>query len=89
MATPVRGQIVVYEDINMRGNYRVIFNEESDLRAVGLNDTVSSFVVVSGNWKFYQNINYDGQYAPTFGPGYYPNAAQAGIPNDQASSLRC
>jgi len=89
MAEPVRGQIVVYQDLNMLGDSRVIFNECPDLRPTGLNDQISSFVVLSGTWTFYLDINYGTQVGQTYGPGYYPNVGQAGLPNDQISSLRC
>lgn len=89
MATPVRGQIVVYADANFQGAFRVIFNDCPTLVPDGFNDKISSFVIVSGDWRFYQDVNYGGQYAPVLGPGAYPWVVEVGIPNDQISSLRC
>ncbi|UEM22759.1 beta/gamma crystallin family protein [Skermanella mucosa] len=83
------GQIKVYRDFNMQGQSLVINDACPDLRPTGLNDQISSFVVVSGAWIFYQDINYQSQVGRIYGPGSYPNVAQAGLPNDQISSLRC
>ncbi|WP_158044677.1 beta/gamma crystallin-related protein [Skermanella pratensis] len=83
------GQITVYQDFNMQGNSLVIVDACSDLRPSGMNDQISSFVVTSGVWTFYQDINYQTPVGKTYGPGTYPNVGQVGLPNDQISSLKC
>nr|WP_243695779.1 beta/gamma crystallin family protein [Rhodovulum marinum] len=89
MPIPVRGQIVLYQHANLRGASRHVFNECNRLTDLNFNDTVSSFVVLSGYWRFYQHANYGGCYAPILGPGIYNSCRHFGIPNDQISSLRC
>lgn len=51
------------------------------------NDRISSIIVVSGRWRFYEASNYGGA-SWELGPGYYPNLAAVNIPNDIISSFR-
>ena len=51
------------------------------------NDKISSLIVVSGRWAFYEHRDYGGARWE-LGPGYYPNPASANIPNDTISSFR-
>jgi hypothetical protein len=52
------------------------------------NDKVSSFVIVSGSWQFFQDLNFRGQRAGPLGPGLYPWVEDFGIDNDSLSSIR-
>jgi Beta/Gamma crystallin len=88
----IKGQIIVYAHANEHGPEKTIFNCEDNLNATDdnyFNDKVSSFVIVSGQWKFFQNLNYDVQmgYTTTLGPGVYNYVGTFGIGNDQISSL--
>ncbi len=50
------------------------------------NDRISSIIIVSGRWRFFEAS--DGRGASwELGPGYYPNLAAANIPNDIISSF--
>lgn len=51
------------------------------------NDRISSIIVVSGRWRFYEAGNYGGA-SWELGPGYYSNLAAVNIPNDVISSFR-
>ncbi len=53
----------------------------------GWNDRISSIIVVSGTWRFYEHSNYGGA-SWELGPGYYPNLGTVNIPNDTISSFR-
>lgn len=53
------------------------------------NDEISSFVVVSGTWKFYRHSNFRVGLGGEYGPGAYRWVEAVGIKNDQVSSLRC
>ena len=56
------------------------------------NDKTSSFVIVEGQWEFFEDSNFIGKLGPTRGPGRYswvedPTALGPGS-NDKISSLR-
>jgi hypothetical protein len=51
------------------------------------NDKISSIIVVSGTWRFYEHANLGGQFWD-LGPGYYHWVEEVGIPNDIISSFQ-
>ena len=54
------------------------------------NDQLSSFVVISGTWTFYGDINFARPYtAHKFTRGTYTLITDWKIPHDQVSSLSC
>ena len=53
----------------------------------GWNDRISSIIVVSGKWRFYEHSNYGGA-SWELGPGYYANLSTVNIPNDTISSFK-
>jgi hypothetical protein len=86
MALP---EVVVYKDANWGGDN---FRTNLDILYVGddWNDSISSIVVVSGTWQFFENSNYGGASSNPIGPGYYnfvenPNV---NIANDSVSSFK-
>lgn len=86
------GHIIVFEHSNFRGHHRHIFGWEHNLNHSvdrSLNDKISSFVVVSGTWKFYRGLNYRRALGGEYGPNTYRWVESVGIKNDQVSSLRC
>jgi hypothetical protein len=88
---PLASHVILFEQAKFRGRHRHIFNAEENLNADddnGFNDSVSSIVVVSGNWQFFRNLNYDDDYPSILGPGIYPWVRDIGIRNDDMSSLR-
>lgn len=80
-------EIVIYQDIKFGGA-----SERTNLNwyYVGdwWNDKISSIVVVSGVWEFFEHHHYEGRKW-TLRPGYYSWVVDAGIPNDIISSFRC
>lgn len=86
-AVPCIPEVVIYEHIDFGGA-----NERTNLNYyfVGSfwNDKISSIVVVSGIWEFYEHWHYEGRKW-VLGPGYYRWVVDAGIPNDIISSFRC
>lgn len=86
------GHIIVFQHANFRGHHRHIFTEERNFNHSEdktLNDKISSFIVVSGTWKFYRHSGFNIPYAPDFGPGEYPWVEAVQVENDQISSARC
>jgi hypothetical protein len=87
-------EIILFQHTNFKGPHHHVFaNGDNDLRASGFNDKVSSFIIKSGQWAFYKDINYKGtrypaQPHPGFLPGYYSNCTQFGVANDAVSSVR-
>jgi hypothetical protein len=84
---------IVFEHVNFRGRHRHIFGQEAnfaDTEDNELNDQISSFVILSGVWRFYRHADFGDQVPAdrNFPPGQYANVADFGIDNDQVSSLR-
>lgn len=53
------------------------------------NDKTSSIQVVRGRWQVFMHAGYGHpSRIVTVNPGYYPNAAAIGLPNDSISSIR-
>lgn len=84
-------EVVLYEHINFNGQaWRTNIGW---LRFPGgINDQVSSIIVVAGEWCFYEHVEFNGGrsdgYEIRLTPGYYPNVANFGIKNDSLSSVR-
>jgi Beta/Gamma crystallin len=90
---PAGDHIIIFEHLNFRGRHRHIIVEEADLNHPDdntLNDRVSSWVILVGNWEFFRNPGFTGGYTVpnrVFPPGDYPLGNPA-ITNDTISSLR-
>ncbi len=85
------GHIIVFEHANFRGHHRHIFGMEKNLNHPednSLNDKISSFIVLSGHWRFYRHHNYTAPLGGNYGPGEYRWVEAVGIKNDDVSSLR-
>ena len=54
------------------------------------NDTISSVIVLSGTWQFFENAGFTGA-STTVGPGWYQfvEDPQFNIQNDTISSILC
>jgi Beta/Gamma crystallin len=94
-------ELIVYVDTNFGGLHTHIFESTPDFTKLALggvgtnvggnwNDIVSSFVIVSGVWQFFRDINYQViQGNPGgYGPGLYSFVENFGIDNDSLSSVR-
>jgi hypothetical protein len=89
---PADGHVILYEKAKLHGNHKHVFFQNNNLHSgdqgdLNLGGKVSSLVVLKGNWAFYANPNYDGQYPPILGPGSY-RYLPAGIDNDKMTSLQ-
>jgi hypothetical protein len=86
-------EVVVYWDANYGG---AEFRTNLAIYYVGdnWNDQISSVVVVSGTWTFYENANFNqnGGAQVTVGPGYYSFVENGcfggGMQNDSISSFQ-
>jgi Beta/Gamma crystallin len=82
---------LLFLDEYFRGGHRHVFDEEANLGAPednAFSNRVSSIIVVSGTWEFFQNRNFQRAYATTLRPGLYPSLDAIGIRNDAIASLR-
>jgi len=87
----ILGHLILFEHGSFHGRHRHIFNSEDNLNAEedsDFNDRVSSIVVVSGNWRFFRNFNFDDAYPAILGPGIYRSVSAVGILNDDISSVQ-
>lgn len=94
-------EIILYVDSNFGGLHTHMFQSTSDFTQVALggkgsgingnwNDQVSSFVIVSGVWQFFVDVQFGRQQgAPQgLGPGLYSFVEDFGIDNDALSSIQ-
>ena len=87
------GILYFYDRENFDDNSPLqITHDEPDLSKIrhGLgnwNDEMESFKVISGQWMFYEHINFRGPVGP-FGPGTEGNAERHGIPKKWVSSVK-
>jgi hypothetical protein len=91
-------ELIMYVDINFGGLHTHVFQSTADFTQLALggvgsgvggnwNDIVSSFVIVSGQWLFFKDINFGFQQGGMLGPGLYPWVQNFGIDNDALSSV--
>ena len=92
----IPGRIILFEDENYCGRSIDIVHSNPDLstfKDASFDDRTSSFVILSGNWSFYQKPGYDspfmhGQVPLVLGPGTYIHVVDYGIQDNQISSLK-
>jgi hypothetical protein len=99
MAQP---HLILYIDGNFGGLHTHVFQDTPDFTKLALggvdsgiggdwNDKVSSFVIVSGRWQFFKDVNFKPAPLPFpfgLGPGIYPSVEAVGIDNDSLSSVK-
>jgi Beta/Gamma crystallin len=78
-------EIVVYKDINFGGdNWRT--NLGWGYVGDYWNDSISSIIVCSGTWRFFEHAGFGGVFKDLT-PGYYNWVEDVGIVNDTISSF--
>lgn len=79
--------VQIFEHIDFGGSNQITF---LNWKYVGdfWNDKISSLIVISGIWRFYEHKCYDGRFWD-LGPGYYRRIRDWHIPNDIISSFKC
>ena len=70
----------LYKDKDFKGESFRIYGQEADFTTLGMNDKVSSIVVHSGVWLFYENVGFEGK-GLYLKPGSYPDLQQMGMDN--------
>ena len=92
-------ELILYVDVNFGGLHTHLFESTADFTQIALggvgsgiggdwNDKTSSFVIVSGEWEFFKDVNFQFQQGGILGPGLYSFTQNFGIDNDALSSVR-
>jgi Beta/Gamma crystallin len=87
--TPQRGdmpQIVAFDNDGLLGDHIHIFGDTPDLGKWG--NSISSMVIVSGRWEFFDEENFKGTRMTELGPGVYLHVKEHGIKDNSISSIR-
>jgi hypothetical protein len=85
MASP---HIILFADANFQGAYKHV--SETTAALSDFNDALSSFIILGGIWKFFENVNFDSLTGPAdgLGPGFYSWVGNVSMSNDTVSSLQ-
>ena len=79
-------QIIAFDKENFEGDHTHIFG---DMPKLGRWDnSISSMVILSGTWEFFDDQNFQGTPMAKLGPGRYANATQYGLKDNSISSIR-
>ena len=79
-------QIVAFDNEDFLGDHIHIFGSMKDLGKWG--NSISSMVILSGTWEFFDDENFTGTSMGKLGPGTYANVAAKGLKNNSISSVR-
>jgi hypothetical protein len=79
-------QIVAFDNEEFIGDHMHIFGDMRDLGKWG--NSISSLVILSGTWEFFDDEDFTGTAMGTLGPGMYANVADKGLKNNSISSVR-
>ncbi len=90
------GRVILFEGEDFCGKSIDVVHGQADLslfKEGNFNDRTSSLTILSGNWSFYRDPQFQSPFkhrsAPLIlGPGSYPKISDLGIPDDEISSLR-
>lgn len=93
--SPMLGHIILFENGQLHGDHKHIFNAEPDLNNDeddSFNDETSSLVVYPNaawdvKWKLYRDSDYQARFDVILGAGRFPSLGPTNITNDALSSL--
>lgn len=94
--TAVPGRIILFENKNFGGNLIDLESASPDLSTLlkgGSGNLGSSFIILGGNWSFFQGTQFanpvlHGGAPLVLGPGSYPDIQSLGITNSEIFSLK-
>jgi Beta/Gamma crystallin len=87
--TPQAGempQIVAFDNDGLLGDHIHIFGNVTDLGKWG--NSISSMVILSGRWEFFDQENFQGMRMNELGPGVYLTVKDHGLKDNSISSIR-
>ena len=79
-------QIVAFDNENFLGDHTHTLGDIKDLGKWG--NSISSMVILSGTWEFFDDEDFKGTKMATLGPGMYPKVTDKGIKDNSISSIR-
>ena len=87
--TPQRGdipQIIAFDNDGLLGDHIHIFGNTPDLGKWG--NSISSMVILSGRWEFFDEENFQGKKMNELGPGTYLHVKEHSLKDNSISSIR-
>jgi hypothetical protein len=79
-------QIIAFDNEDFLGDHIHIFGNMKELGKWG--NSISSLVILSGTWEFFDDEDFTGTSLGTLGPGTYADVADKGLKNNSISSVR-
>jgi hypothetical protein len=79
-------QIVVFDNEDFLGDHAHIFGNMRDLGK--WSNSISSMIILSGTWEFFDDEDFKGTKMGSLGPGMYPDVTAKGLKNNSISSIR-
>jgi hypothetical protein len=79
-------QMVAFDKADFLGDHLHIFGNMKDLGQWG--NSISSMVILSGTWEFFDDENFTGTSMGTLGPGTYADVTKHGLKHNSISSVR-
>jgi hypothetical protein len=79
-------QIVAFDNEGLLGDHIHIFGNAKDLGKWG--NSISSMVILSGRWEFFDDEDFKGTKMAELGPGTYLHVKDHGIKDNSISSIR-
>jgi hypothetical protein len=79
-------QIIAFDNENFLGDHIHLFGNMKDLGKWG--NSISSLIILSGTWEFFDDEDFKGTNMGTLGPGMYANVTDKGLKNNSISSVR-
>ena len=79
-------QIVAFDNEGLLGDHIHIFGDVVDLGKWG--NSISSIVILSGHWEFFDDEKFTGTKMGELGPGTYLNVKDKGFKDNSISSIR-
>jgi hypothetical protein len=79
-------QIVAYDKDGLLGDHIHIFGNTEDLGK--WNNSISSMVILSGRWEFFDEEHFKGTKMTELGPGIYLRVHDHGLKDNSISSMR-
>jgi hypothetical protein len=79
-------QIIVFDNEDFSGDHTHIFGNMQDLGK--WENSISSIIVLSGTWEFFDDEEFKGTKMGSLGPGMHKDVTEKGLKNNSISSIR-
>jgi hypothetical protein len=79
-------QIIAFDGAELTGDHTHVVG---DIRRLGKWDnSISSLIILSGTWEFFDDDDFTGTNMATLGPGVYPRVTEKSLKDNSISSIR-